>query len=77
MNLFAKDPVLAADAATTPLFRDLSKTNKKAPLVYKDFLIDLRALLASIENVDPVKYGLHSLRIGGAATSSPQAAKLK
>jgi len=28
-TLLIKDPIPAADAATTPLFRDLSKTNKK------------------------------------------------
>ena len=54
----------------TPRRRRSSATSprriKKAPIIYTTFLVCLRKLLGSIVNVDPLKYGTHSLRIGGA-----------
>ena len=41
-RLFKQDTVPEAEAPITPLFQDLSKTNRRAPLVYKDFLSNLR-----------------------------------
>ena len=66
--LYRTDPVPEADAKSTPLFRDVSKSNKKSPLVYRTYLTGVRSLLASIDGIDRMLFGMHSFRIGGATT---------
>ena len=64
-NLIAVDPVLRADAAGTPLFRQASADGGRVAISTKHVMSVTRALMASI-NEDPSQFGTHSYRIGGA-----------
>lgn len=59
------DPVPASEAPRTPLFRDLSRPGHP-PVTYKQLFRIFRRILPRATDIDPMRFGLHSLRIGGA-----------
>ena len=64
-NLLAVDPVAAADAASTPMFRTGRLAHERKPLRADDVRSFTRVLMASIGE-DASQFGAHSYRIGGA-----------
>ena len=64
-NLLRVDPVAAADAAATPLFRTGRSAHERKPLRAADVRFVLRQLIVAIGE-KPEQFGTHSLRIGGA-----------
>ena len=64
-NLLIVDPVPAANAASTPMFRTGRLAHERKPLRTDDVRSFTRVLMASIGE-DASQFGAHSYRIGGA-----------
>ena len=64
-NLLLVDPVAAADAATTPLFRMGAHGGARTPMTTRH-LADITKMLMMTVGEDPAQFGTHSYRIGGA-----------
>ena len=72
MSLIEKFLRMGGHKADSPLFRKICHTNlgfslHSQNLSYTRALEEVRAMLKSID-LDPLKYGLHSMRSGGSAS---------